>query len=262
VTLASAQRRPANEPANPLGNAPEVIDAGRKLYNTSCTGCHGPDGVAGERAPALVGLRRYERATDSALFEAIKNGIPGSAMPSLGLPETDVWRIVAFIRSVRATAIDTPVPGDVAAGRSVFEGKGGCMQCHMIRGKGGLLGPDLSNVAAERSVREIRSALIGPQRPQPGFEPVKVVTTDGHTFEGVAKNEDSFSLQIMDRDQHLQMFTRNELREVIHSTQSLMPAGYDQKLSPAEFENLLAFLSRQARQVAKGKGGPPMEVQR
>jgi cytochrome c oxidase cbb3-type subunit III len=163
--LLAALRAAQNEPANPLGAGPEVIDAGRKLYNTTCTGCHGPDGTAGERAPALAGLRGYQRQRDSALFDAIKNGIPGSAMPSLGLPENDIWRVVAFIRSLRSRAFDTPVPGDAAAGRGVFEGKGRCLECHMIRGKGGLLGPDLSNVGAERSLREIRSALIAPERP-------------------------------------------------------------------------------------------------
>lgn len=256
AALAAAQRGPVN----PLGAGPEVVGAGRQLYNASCTGCHGPDGVAGERAPALAGLRRYQRPNESAVFDAIKNGIPGSAMPSLGLPDADVWRIVAFIRSLRTTAVDTPVPGDVEAGRAVFEGKGRCLECHMIRGKGGLLGPDLSNLGAERGLREIRSALIAPQQPQPGFEAVTVVTVDGHTFEGVAKNEDSFTIEMLDRNQRLEMFTRDQLREVIHGIPSWMPVGYDKTLTPAEFENLVAFLSRQALPGAKGTRLPPREM--
>ena len=260
--LTAAQAAAQSGPANPPGAGPEAIDAGRKLYQSSCTGCHGPDGAAGERAPALAGLRRYRRESESALFDAIRNGIPGTAMPSLGLPETDIRRIVAFVRSLRAKAIDTPVSGDITAGRGIFEGKGRCTECHMIHGKGGLLGPDLSNIGEERSVGEIRAALIAPERPQPGFEPVKVVTTDGHSFDGVAKNEDSFTLEMLDRDQRLQLFTRDQLREVVHGTVSLMPAGYDKTLKPAEFESLVAFLSRQARPGTKSAAGPPMEVQR
>jgi putative heme-binding domain-containing protein len=245
---------------NPLGAGPEVVAAGRTLYNTYCTGCHGPDGVAGERAPALAGLRHYQRPNESAVFDAIKNGISSSAMPSFRLTETDIWRIVAFIHSLRATAVDTPLPGDVEAGRTIFEGKGRCLECHMIRGKGGLLGPDLSNLGAELSLREIRSALIAPRQPQPGFEAVRVVTVDGHTFDGVAKNEDSFTLEMLDRNQRLEMFTRDQLREVIHGIPSWMPVGYDKTLTQAEFENLVAFLSRQALRRSKETGLTPREL--
>jgi putative heme-binding domain-containing protein len=245
---------------NPLGKSPEVVQAGRNLYNTDCTGCHGPDGAAGERAPALAGLRRYQRSTESAVFDAVKNGISGSAMPALGLPEEDIWRIVAFIYSLRATAIDTPISGNIDAGRTVFEGKGRCLECHMIQGKGGLLGPDLSNVGAERGLREIRSALVAPQPPQAGFEPVRVVTVDGRRIEGVAKNEDSFTLEMLDRNQRLEMFSRDQLREVNHGIPSWMPVGYDKTLTPSEFENLLAFLSRQALPRSKRTVLPPREI--
>ena len=73
-------------------------------------------------------------------------------MPASPLPEADVSKIVAYIRSLRATAIDTPVQGDVAHGSQIFNGKGGCKECHMVNGRGGLIGPDLSNIAGERSV--------------------------------------------------------------------------------------------------------------
>jgi mono/diheme cytochrome c family protein len=133
--------------------------AGRDLYNRSCTMCHGLDGAAGDRAPALGAQRRYLRVTERDLFDAIKHGIKGTMMPSSPLPEADVWKMVAYIRSLRATAIDNVVPGDVRVGEAVFNGKGGCAGCHMIRGRGGLIGPDLSNIAAERKVEDLREAL-------------------------------------------------------------------------------------------------------
>src|SRR5579862_7737090 len=78
---------PTVRSTNPLGRSPEVVAAGRELYNASCTSCHGLDGTAGDRAPALAAARRYVRSSDDDLFAAIKNGIPGTAMPPSGLPD-------------------------------------------------------------------------------------------------------------------------------------------------------------------------------
>src|ERR1700682_6452547 len=150
----------APKPKNPLGNGLDVVAAGRKLYNNTCTMCHGADGAEGDRAPALAASRRYFRLSEAAIFDSIKKGIPGTAMPASGLPDNDVWRVVAFIRNIRGTASDNIVPGDVENGRRVFEGKGGCSACHMIRGQGGLIGPDLSSIGAELTLTSLRDSLV------------------------------------------------------------------------------------------------------
>src|SRR5882724_11849806 len=139
---------------NPLGRSREVVDLGRQLYNSSCTACHGLEGTVGDRGPALAATRRYLRSSDDDLFSAIKNGIPGTLMPPSGLPDNNVWKIVAYIRSLRSTASDEFVSGDVKHGEEVFQGKARCGDCHMLNGRGGLLGPDLSNVASERRLEQ------------------------------------------------------------------------------------------------------------
>jgi putative heme-binding domain-containing protein len=232
---------------NPLGSSPQVAAAGRQLYNTSCTICHGPDGAEGDRGPALVGARRYFRLSENAIFDAIKNGIPGSAMPAAGLPDDDIWRIVAFIRNLRATASDIVVEGSVENGRNIFEGKGGCVQCHMIRGHGGFLGPDLSSVSGERSLPYIQEALTEPRPVRSGYRMVKVTTVDGRKFEGVARNQDSFSLQMLGRDRKLHLFTHDELRDIAYEPESQTKHQYNKILNASEMQDLIAFLSRQAR---------------
>src|SRR5882724_4081855 len=149
-----AGRRVRQTSTNPLGRGQEVVEAGRQLYNSSCTVCHGLEGTVGDRGPALAATRRYLRTTDDDLFNAIKSGIPGTLMPPSGLPDNDVWKIVAYIRSLRSTASDEFVSGDVKHGEEVFQGKARCGDCHMLNGRGGLLGPDLSNVASERRLEQ------------------------------------------------------------------------------------------------------------
>ena len=235
------------KPKNPLGNGLDVVAAGRKLYNNTCTMCHGADGAEGDRAPALAASRRYFRLSEAALFDSIKKGIPGTAMPAAGLPDSDIWRIVAFIRNIRGTASDNIVPGDIENGRRVFEGKGGCSACHMIRGQGGLIGPDLSSIGAELTLTSLRESLVT-SRPIPrGYRPVRVTTLDGEVVRGVARNEDAFSIEILDGAGKLHLFANDELREIVHETTSLMPRDFDKKLTVGELRDLIAMLSRQAR---------------
>ena len=68
------------------------------------------------------------------------------------------------------TAAKQPDAGDAAAGEAFFTGKGNCSSCHMVRGRGGILGPDLSNLARGRTVEQIEAALADPSaRPSAPF---------------------------------------------------------------------------------------------
>ncbi|MFN0107086.1 MAG: c-type cytochrome [Bryobacteraceae bacterium] len=235
------------KPTNPLGDRPEVAEAGRQLYNSTCTGCHGPDGGEGERAPSLDANRRYFRVSEAAIFEVVKNGIPGTAMPSTSLPDTEIWKIVAFIRNVRATASDLVVPGNVQNGMLVFRGEGGCVKCHMIRGQGGLLGPDLSSIGAQLPLKKLHETLTKPRPIPNGFRPVSVTTLRGAAISGVARNADRFSLQILDDKGKLHLLDTKDLRTVTYGKESLMPHNFDQKLTADQYRDLVGMLAVQAR---------------
>ena len=160
-----ARRRTAwrvRGPAHPAIGNREAIAEGEKLYNETCTACHGKDGTGGELGPPVAAQnRRYLRRTDNEIFDTIKNGIAGTQMPPYRGQFTDdqIWRITAYIRGLRGTAIDTPASGNVANGEAIFWGKGTCGTCHMMKAKGSILGPDLSNLAGTRKVQNIVDAL-------------------------------------------------------------------------------------------------------
>jgi cytochrome c oxidase cbb3-type subunit 3 len=243
--LTLAQQKPAPSVAiNPLAHNEQAIAQGREIYNHTCTVCHGLDGAPGGRAPGLGAGRSYVLRTDEAIFGAIEKGIPSTEMPPAGLQPMDIWKVVAYIRSLRATASEAFVPGDVAHGEQIFWNKGQCGSCHMIRGRGGIAGPDLSNLAAEQTLQRIRDALTKPRDLiPPGYRAVEVVTKDGQRLSGVAKNDNNFSLQLLDSHDRLQFFTSDELTQVIYQKQSLMPNNYGRTLTASEFQDLVAFLS-------------------
>ena len=87
-----------------------------------------------------------------------------------------------------------------------------------------------------------------------------VTTADGKTIDGVLLNEDSYSLQMIGNDQQLHLFDKAKLRKVAVEPRSLMPTDYDKRLTPDEFKDLMAFLTRQgmvAAPVTGRRGGPP-----
>jgi cytochrome c oxidase cbb3-type subunit 3 len=249
---------------NPLGTGPDVVSTGHTLYNRTCTACHGIDGGEGERAPALVGDRRFFRLSESSIFETIKGGIGGTAMPpfSGSLADEDIWRIVVFIRAMRGSASETDLAGNVEQGKAVFSGKGGCLKCHMLNGQGGTIGPDLSNIGAQVTLQHLREAL-SQQRPIPaGYRPIKVVTTKGEIVEGIAKNEDGFSIQVLDFHNKLHLYDTTELREITHGKVSLMPHDYDKVLTHDEYQDLLAMLAKQVTTSLRTKREGEGEVGR
>ena len=169
-------------------------------------------------------------------------------MPAAGLPDDSAWKIVAYIRSLRSRASDENVEGNLEHGAELFHGTARCSECHMIRGNGGLLGPDLSNIGAERTLRQLLEALttVRPNIPF-GFQPVRIRTKSGETVSGVIKKENNFSMQVMDRQYRLHLLNRDELRDVDYSTKSLMPNDYGKRLTPGELQDVLRFLSRQVQ---------------
>ena len=74
------------------------------------------------------------------------------------------------------------------------------------------------------------------------YDTVTVVTADGHKVVGVAKNEDTFSLQLLDTNQQLRLFLKKNLKEVTHDRKSLMPAYSQTMINAAELQDLVAYL--------------------
>ena len=271
-------QRPAPGPPNPLVGNPQAVADGEVLYNQHCTTCHGSGGGGGEIGPAIVsGVRADLGVSDGQTFNIIKNGVPGTPMSAQRLPETDIWKIVTYIHALRGRAIDNPLPGDVAHGEQVFWGKGRCGSCHMLAGKGGLTAPDLSNIAGVRKSSSIVDALTKAQHRVYGsggahlrtlptmdsYLPVYVTTADGKIIDGVLLNEDSYSLQMIGNDQQLHLFDKAKLRKVAVEPRSLMPTDYDKRLTPDEFKDLMAFLTRQGMAApATGRHGGPPEGER
>jgi len=164
-------------------------------------------------------------------------------MPSVGArtPDDEVWKILAYLRTLAAPAPTDPPRGNAEKGRTVF--RVNCAGCHEVDGTGGRLGPDLSRIGAARSrqvmIRRIRGAV---EDFKAGYAPVTLTTPDGQTVRGVKKNEDLFSVQIMDTRERIQGYEKDSMRSVVNDTKSAMPAFGVDRLNEADLDDLLAYL--------------------
>src|SRR6266700_4626124 len=90
---------------------PGAVEAGRELFAGACSACHGPNGEGGH-GPSLVDGWQVRRASDQALFDSIKAGVPGTDMPPSPLPDEKIRLLATFVRSLSRPAIASDVNGD------------------------------------------------------------------------------------------------------------------------------------------------------
>lgn len=236
--------------ANPLARDSAAVAAGEKTFQQLCTGCHGRGGEGGQgegKGPNLVNSWEVRRASDQTLFHYIHDGVSGTAMPAFALPDQKIREVAAFVRSLNAPADSVPVTGNAKEGGILFSGKGACAECHMIRGHGGFLGPDLSDIGAKRRLGEIREAIVNPAKlSTTGYRAVVLTDAPGHHLRAIVKQESDWSISVLDEHGKLHLLRGAEMRTVTSKDQQWMPVNYAQLFSESELQDLLAFLSKQS----------------
>ena len=172
----------------------------------------------------------------------IREGIPNTDMPANVLTNIQTWQVVAYVRSI-GRAKESKSTGDPQRGKQVYDGKGACARCHTIGGRGGAIGPDLTDIGARQDGSFIRTSLVDPEASVPrDFLQVRVVTKTGERLTGVRVNEDTFSIQIRDLSGQLHSFWKTELAELAKEPGKSPMPSYRSVLSSEELENLVAYL--------------------
>jgi putative heme-binding domain-containing protein len=164
-------------------------------------------------------------------------------MPGTGMQDLEIRAVMAYLGTVGRPPSTAPERGDRANGERIYWETANCGACHRIGDRGGWLGPDLTRIGGARSraalVREVRTASEFIVR---NYEAVTLVTGDGSRVRGAVKNEDTFSIQIMDSSQRLRAFLKSDLRELTHEDRSLMPDYPQSRLSDRDLDDLLRYL--------------------
>lgn len=111
-------RNPYSVIRNRHGSAAD-IQAGATLFRDRCATCHAVDASGTPAAPALVGREFKHGDSDWAVFTTIRSGVPNTAMQAHALPDTQIWQLVSYLRSIDTgssrhdetrVAVTTPLP--------------------------------------------------------------------------------------------------------------------------------------------------------
>lgn len=139
--------------------------------------------------------------------------------------------------------------GNPQRGKAVFERPQlGCVACHAVSGQGGKIGPDLSALGTAQPLDFIAGAIIDPQKEiKEGYTSISVLTTSGEELQGQLLNETREELVLRDVLQDRQVRLRRDQVKERRSSGSVMPAGLADTLTPAEFRDLLRYLSELGR---------------
>jgi putative heme-binding domain-containing protein len=215
--------------------------AGRKIFESQCALCHGQTGGGG-RGPSLNRPKLDHAPDDAALRKVISNGLEPEMPAAWQLNEHDVKNVAAYVRALGAAPRET-LPGDAGRGAGVFESRG-CAGCHMVAGKGGGIGPELTQIGARRSSAWLRQTILQPADSLPeGFAWMTATDAAGQTVRGIRVNEDTFTIQLKDTRGRFYSYRKSELRDLQRlERQTPMPA-YQGQVAGSELDDLVAYLA-------------------
>lgn len=144
------------------------------------------------------------------------------------------------------------------AGRELFFGEqAGCGKCHRVGGRGGEIGPDLSNLPH----RDYASVLRDVAEPNFAIHPDYVAHVyaldDGRVLSGVARAEGD-DLLLADTNGQVTRFPRSRVAKAKPAAISIMPEGIPKALGPEKMRDLLTFLLQEGpRMPDYGRETPP-----
>jgi cytochrome c oxidase cbb3-type subunit 3 len=239
--LVSATVLPAQQTSPPPGAA---------IFASNCATCHGADGRGGEHAPNIATAPEVQDLADRDLAGIVKNGIPGAGMPAFSsLNPQQVGEVVGYLRILQGRGDIVKLPGDPARGEALFFGKAKCSDCHMVNGKGGFIGSDLSFYGADAKPDQIRAVIVDPDKSLPADKKATtVVTLKGQKITGMLRINDNFSLSLQTLDGSFHFLPKSQLAQVDIGSRSLMPAS---TLDSKEVDDLISYLLKTGDESSK-----------
>jgi cytochrome c oxidase cbb3-type subunit 3 len=175
-----------------------LVQAGDALFQQNCSFCHGRNAGGGAGGTDLRDSKLVtEDADGDKIGAVVRSGRPEKGMPHFDFSDQQTASLVAFIhtqqnnaltwgrRSVDASDLQT---GNAEAGRTYFNGEGGCSNCHSPTG-------DLAGVALRYQGLALEQRMLYPRDAKSN---VTVTLASGQTIRGSLEYLDEFTVGMVD----------------------------------------------------------------
>jgi len=240
--------------ADALGNAaeqksvslllPVALDANRDVAVRKA--CIRALARTSEGATALLDLAKKGTLAEDLKFTASTelNGVRWSNI------KTEAAKVLPLPTAKGAQPLPPTVEllkmnADAADGEKVFyRQQPGCFACHTVNGKGGHVGPDLSEIGTKLAKEAIVEAILEPSAGiSVGYETYSVDLKSGDEAYGLLVSDSADEIAIKDAKGIVTHYKKSEVVNKRKLKVSLMPTGLQQGTSAQEFADLIAFLS-------------------
>src|SRR4029453_19420014 len=169
-----------------------------------------------------------------------KSGISGTEMVGFAWSLTDrtAWQTAAYVRSL---ALQPPqkIPGSPERGAAIYDARN-CAVCHIVRGRGVALGPDLTTIGALRGPASLRESVITPETAQsPGYLVVRALSRGGPETRGIRAAEAVFWVHIRYAAGALHSLEKKDLTSLELELGATRMPSYKSLLSASELDDLV-----------------------
>ncbi len=206
------------------------------------------------RAEAIVGLGPFH---DQLPNGAVVRQFQDSENLVLRREAERTLRLVSGSPSLEIKPLSTDIaswskllekPGDAAAGRRLFFSAVGprCSVCHKHSGRGGNVGPDLTEIGRSASRDRIITSILQPsQEIAPDYQPWVLTTTDGKTYTALRmpKVGDDGTEGFADATGKYFTLPIASIEERHVASKSIMPDNLQATLSIDDLRDLVTFLA-------------------
>jgi putative heme-binding domain-containing protein len=118
-----------------------------------------------------------------------------------------------------------------------------CSICHKFNGAGGVVGPELTGIAA-RDRSDILLEILDPNRSvEANYRLWNVTTKDGDTYSGRLEAETQTTVEILDIAAQKHVIQRKDIQSLSASPMSIMPVGFE-ALPEEDLKGLLEYLAQ------------------
>jgi putative heme-binding domain-containing protein len=209
---------------------------------------------------ALTGMSLAFGATP-AHGPAQQPGGPSTTEPSAHPSENQAAKQQSGDRKADPNALRQAVMnngGDPKRGKAIYlSAAAQCATCHKVHGQGGDVGPDLSQVGGKLDRTHLIESILDPSAEIPqGYHVTVIETKSGQVITGIVKSESPTAVTLVDAQAKQRTVAIGDTDSRTLSKVSLMPEGLVDQLTPAEFTDLIAYLTtlRTGRAPTPGEG--------